>query len=173
MTEQERDALLDQIAEKELKMFLDAPDESEGLKQRPEAFKLTRVMAHSAHDEAFLSSYLRDLTDAAKVGRNFIVEKYGRLQNILPPLNESPLLAKIASAEAAWLNEAHKLYPEIIKKGASDKFEDFLRCELETLSDKSLELYGEEVQNALAEKKNLALARHNWLAQKLGKAPLI
>ncbi|MDE5833689.1 MAG: DUF4125 family protein [Desulfovibrio sp.] len=174
MTEKERDAILDEIVRRELDMFLATPNEGgpAECQQRPEVFKLMRLMTHSAHDNAFLESYLQDLKDAERTGRNFMVEKYARMDNLIPPLNETPLLDEIAKAETNWLDEAAKMHPDIIKRDGSDKFRHYLRCELETLSDKSLELYGEEIKLARDQNKNLALKRHNWLAAKLGRPPL-
>lgn len=174
MTEEERDDLLNEIVQRETRMFTETPIENGAseFQQRPEAFRLTRLMAHSAHGEDFLRSYLKDLEDAKKTGRNFVAEKYARMDNLIPPLNEDPLLDQIAKAETDWLAEASRMYPAIIKGAGSEQFRQFLRCELETLSDDTLAIYGDEIKKAEAEKRNLAIERHNWLARKLGGKPL-
>lgn len=174
MTEEERAAVLGEIINREWKMFQATPSEDgePAIKDRPEAFRLTRLMAHAAHGDEFLNSYLDDLREAEKTGRNFIVEKYGRLNNVLPPLNESPLLDEIADAETAFLSDASKMFPDIIKNTGSDKYRQYLRAELESLSDKSLALYADEIRKAKAQGLNPALDRHNWLAAMLGREPL-
>ncbi|MBD5607903.1 MAG: DUF4125 family protein [Desulfovibrio sp.] len=174
MTEKERQDLLDEIVKRELEMFLATPNEGgpAECQQRPEAFRLMRLMTHSAHDDEFLRSYLKDLDEAKRVGRNFMIEKYARMDNLIPPLNESPLLDEISKAETDWIDEAAALYPDIIKREGSERFRHYLRCELETLSDETLALYDDEIKRAMSQNRNMALERHNWLAQKLGRPPL-
>ena len=174
MTEKERDDLISQIVDRETEMLVSMPAEGgqSEFQLRPEAFRLTRLMAHSAHDGEFLRSYLEDLEEARKVGRNFIAEKYARMENLIPPLNESPLLDRIANAETRWLREASMMYPDIIKVEGSEQYRHYLRCELESLSDKTLALYSDEIKRAESQNRNPALERHNWLARKLGRPPL-
>lgn len=174
MTEQEREELIADITERELKMFMATPSlggESE-LRDRPETFRLMRHMAHSAHDEAFLQAYLTDLREAEKSGRNLMAEKYARFNNLMPASNKSELPDEIAKAETEFLIEASDRFPEIIRKDGSERFRDYFRAEMETLSPASLALYAEEVRKAKEEGRNLALERHNWLASKLGKPQL-
>ena len=51
-------------------------------------------------------------------------------------------------------------------------FRRYLRCELETLSPATLELYAGEIRRARREGRNLVLERHRWLARLLGKGSL-
>ena len=165
-TSPEREALLDEIIEHELAMFLATPNEggTADCQQRPDTFRVMRRMAHITHDDATLKSYLYDLRAAEESGRNFMLEKYARMDDLLPPLSESPLLDEIADAENAFLEAAAKERPDRIQRNGSDVFRRYLRCELETLSPETLELYAEEVRRAKAEGRNLVLERHQWLA---------
>lgn len=174
MTDLERDKILDEIVQKELAMFLatPTPDGPSEYQQRPETFKLMRYMTHSAHDKEFLQSYLNDLRDAEKAGRNFMIEKYALMDDLIEPLSDDPLLDEIADAETDFLDEAAELYPQIIKRDGSSEFHHYLRSELQTLSPQSLALYAAEIRKARKEGRNPALARHNWLARKLGKPSL-
>lgn len=169
----DKERLLDEIAERELQMFLAAPGQGEEaqFQNRPEIFKLTRRMTHSAHDNEFLESYLEDLREAARYGRNFMREKYG-YDNPQRHGQDSALVDEIADAEMLFLNQAASLYPDIIRHKGSDEYRHYLRAELETLSSKSLELYAAEIRKDLANGYNPALERHNWLAAQLGK-PLL
>lgn len=173
-SEDARDKLLREIVEREIAMFLAVPDEMgpEGVKQGVEALRLMRSMANSAHGNAFLKSYLDDLREAEENGRNFMLEKYKRMNNLIPPLKENPLLDQAADAEMAFQNEANEKYPDIIRHKATDDIRRYLRSGLESLSDESLRLYGEELQAARREGRNPVLERHNWLARKLGKEEL-
>lgn len=170
----DKERLLDEIAERELQMFLASPGQGgeAQFQNRPEIFKLTRRMAHSAHDNEFLEAYLEDLREAAKNGRNFMREKYG-YDNPQRHGEDSSLVDEIADAEMLFLNQAASLYPDIIRHKASEEYRQYLRAELETLSPKSLELYAAEIRKDLANGCNPALERHNWLAAQLGKPLLV
>ncbi|WP_308621161.1 DUF4125 family protein [uncultured Desulfovibrio sp.] len=169
----ERDALLDEIIERELAMFLETPNEGgvASCQQRPETFRVMRRMAHVTHDDDTLRSYLEDLRAAESSGRNFMLEKYARMDDRLPPLSESPLLDEIADAENAFMEEAARIRPDRIRRNSSGMFRRYLRCELETLSPRTLELYAREVRRAKEEGRNPALERHDWLAAYLASGP--
>ena len=175
MTEaQGRESLLREIIDRELAMFLATPNEGgiSACQQRPETFRVMRRMAHEVHDDATLASYLDDLRRAEEEGRNFMLEKYARMDERMPPLTQSPLPEEIADAEAAFLEEAARRFPHAIKRNGSDMFRRYLRCELETLSPATLELYAGEIRRARREGRNLVLERHHWLARLLGKGSL-
>lgn len=108
-----RERVLQNIIERELAMFLAAPNEGgpAACQQRPETFRLMRWMAHAVHDNATLLSYLRDLEEAESNGRNFMIEKYARMDDRIPPLSANPRITAIADAEALWLEEAARRYP--------------------------------------------------------------
>lgn len=169
----EREALLNEIIDRELDMFLKTPNEGgvATCQQRPETFRVMRRMAHVTHDDATLSSYLEDLRAAEAHGRNFMLEKYARMDERLPPLSDSPLLDEIADAEATFLEEAALLHPERIRRNGSGMFRRYLRCELETLSPRTLDLYAQEIRRAREEGRNPVLERHDWLADYLASAP--
>lgn len=169
-----REGLLHEIIERELVMFLATPNEG-GVAQcqmHPDAFRTMRRMTHCIHDDATLVSYLHDLRLAAETGRNFMIEKYARMDDRLPPLSSSPLLDEIADAETAFLEEAAARFPHVIKRNGENFFRRYLRCELETLSDATLELYAAEVRRARAKGRNLAEERHRTLLRLLGKGTL-
>lgn len=169
-----KDKLLREIVERELVMFLAAPEEADdnGMRKNPDLFRLMSSMAHSAHGNAFLKSYLDDLRGAEETGRNFIFEKYARMSSPQKDARDNPLLDEIADAEMDFQNEAAELHPDVIQHKASEDFRRFLRSGLESLSDASLNLYAEELKQARKEGRNPVLERHNWLARKLGKDEL-
>ncbi|WP_291332469.1 DUF4125 family protein [Desulfovibrio sp.] len=166
-----REAVLAEIVERELAMFLATNNEGgvSVCQTRPETFRAMRKMSHSAHDEALLVSYLDDLRQAELHGRNFMVEKYARMDDRLPPLSTSPLLDQIADAEEAFLQDAQRRYPHVIKSNGQGMFRRYLRCELETLSSRTLELYAVQVSRAQHEGRNLVVERHDYLMRLLGK----
>ena len=169
-----REALLAEIVERELAMFLATNNEGgvSVCQTRPDAFRAMRKMAHSAHDDALLASYLDDLRQAEIQGRNVMVEKYARMDDRLPPLSTSPLLDQIADAEQAFLHDAQRRYPHVIKSNGQGMFRRYLRCELETLSPRTLELYAAQVGRAQQEGRNLVVERHDYLMRLLGKGSI-
>lgn len=166
-----RNAALAEIVERELAMFLATSNEGgvSVCQTRPDTFRAMRKMAHSAHDDALLESYLADLRQAEADGRNVMVEKYARMDDRLPPLSTSPLLDQIADAEEAFLHEAQRLYPNVIKSNGQGMFRRYLRCELETLSPRTLALYAAQIDRARRESRNLVVERHDYLMRLLGK----
>lgn len=166
-----RRELLNEIIERELEMFQATPNEggTASCQEKPDAFRLMREMAHSVHGEAYLESYLEDLREAAKVNRNFMLEKYARIDDRLPPISSSPLLDKIADAETEFLKAAIPLSNGMIRPESGPGFRRYLRSELETLSDRTLALYDREIEQAIKDGKNPVLERHKWLAAHLGK----
>ena len=167
----DREAALAEIIERELAMFLATNNEG-GVSEcqtRPDTFRAMRKMAHSAHEDAVLDSYLADLRQAEVNSRNLMVEKYARMDDRLPPLSTSPLLDQIADAEETFLHEAQRRYPHVIKSNGQGMFRRYLRCELETLSPRTLELYAAQVSRAQQEGRNLVVERHDYLMRLLGK----
>lgn len=127
-----------------------------------------RWMVHVVHDHATLLSYQTDLREAENSGRNFMLEKYARMDNRLPPLSANPHIAAIADAETAWLEDAAARYPHALRDNGGGLFRRYIACELETLSDRTLEHYFDEVQRARKENRNLAEERHDLLCRRLG-----
>ena len=172
-TSPEREALLDEIIERELAMFLATPNEGgvASCQQRPNTFRVMRRMAHIIHEDETLKSYLEDLRAAEESGRNFMIEKYARMDDRIPPLSESHLIGEIVSVEDSFMHEAAQQFPDRIRLDASAGFSHYLRCELETLSQRTLELYAREVRLAKAQGRNLVLERHQWLADFMASHP--
>ena len=167
----DREAALAEIIERELAMFLATNNEG-GVSEcqtRPDTFRAMRKMAHSAHEDAVLDSYLADLRQAEVNSRNLMVEKYARMDDRLPPLSTSPLLDQIADAEQAFLHDAQRRYPHVIKSNGQGMIRRYLRCELETLSPRTLELYAAQISRAQHAGRNLVVERHDYLMRLLGK----
>ncbi len=173
-SEERKEALIKEIVERELAMFLATPNEGgpSACQTRPQSFRVMRRMNHCTHDVSTLESYLDDLKNAEAEGRNFMIEKYARMDNRLPPLSENPLLDEITDAECAFLREASARYPHAIKGNGDLTFRTYCRCELETLSDRTLELYAAEIDRARKEGRNLAEERYDRLWNMLGEGSL-
>lgn len=164
--------LFKKIVEIEYQMFENVRTNQRSLCQdNPGAFKLMREMNHSVLSYETLKSYLNDLQNANSKDRNLMTEKYARMGNLIPPLKDNPLIQEIVSIELEWMNNLSKQYPlSIIYK--PNYFSKYLSCELETYSDKSIELYFNDVQTAKKNGVSLVKDKFEYLAKKLGYSSL-
>ncbi|OEU71300.1 MAG: hypothetical protein BA874_06290 [Desulfuromonadales bacterium C00003068] len=145
------------IVEGEWHMFstVNAKVDSDPLKQGqptcrdfPEEFKIHRIATLMAWSERTLVSYLDDITTARNTKRNLMTYKYARMDNLIPCENNSTYIAKIATIQIQWQKEFIDKYPRIMSGGRSlsggnsgtdwGSFENYLRCELESYSEKTL-----------------------------------
>lgn len=163
-----REELLKQIIEIEIDMFERVRTTEPSLcKDTPETFKTMRRMSHSALSADTLESYLEDLQKANAAGRNLLTEKYARMDNNIPPLKVNPAIGKIVEMEERWMKELSGKYPYTFNRG-SNEFKIYLSSELETYSDKTLELYLNDVSKADGEGRNLAEEQYTTLFQQIG-----
>ena len=160
--------LLEGIIEIEYDMFQRVKTSEPSLcKDRPEAFRIMREMTHSVLSVQTLESYLADLQKAKADDRNLLKEKYARMDNIIPSLKSNPLIERIVKIEVFWMKGLSEKYPMSFKAGL-DAFGIYLSCELETYSDRTLDLYFWDISMAEKERRNLAEERYTFLFQKLG-----
>ena len=169
---EKRDDLIKEIIALELEMFGNVKArEHASCQELPETFKTMRWMAHSVLSEDTLASYLEDLMQAVRAGRNLMTEKYARMESLIPPLKSRPesieIIDEIAGIEEAWMKEFSHKYPEIVR-GEASGFGTYFRCELETYSDRTLELYLGDVTHARTRGINLAEQSYANLFGKLG-----
>ena len=164
--EKSRQELIKSIVEMELDMFNRVRTAEPSLcKDRPETFRVMREMTHSALSTEVLESYLADLSQAKAEGRNLLTEKYARMDNRIPPLKNNPRIDDIVEIEVRWMKELSDKY-RIFEGGPS--FKIYLSSELETFSDKTLELYFEDISKADKEGRNLAEERYTRMFQRIG-----
>lgn len=144
-------------------------------------FRLMRGSQFAPWPEALVDSYLEDLQEAARQGRNPLTEKYAwmmartapdafaRLQDQLPTLTPEALtlIAEIIPYHLQWMADYHQRYPHLAATNraatsaedtATDtSFETYLEGELKTYSLNTLRLYLAFVRQLAAEGQNLAL----------------
>lgn len=147
--------LISEIVEIELKMFLAVPGDGSGnCQQNPGAFKIHRKAQFYIWSDETLSSYLADLTHADETGDNLMTKKYATIQGLLPAENKSPHLDDILQIQLDWQKEMLNNHPQFKGKArpltddetASQlvSFKSYAKGELETYSEKTLELlYGD------------------------------
>ena len=169
--EKARAAILEEIIEIELDMFQRVrASEPSACQERPETFRAMRRMTHGVLSTETLESYLEDLKEAKAAERNLLTEKYARMQDLIPPLKFNPDIEDIVEIEARWTKELSQKYPHAFK--GEPGFELYLHSELETYSDRTLELYFGDVSKADGEGRNLAEEGYAMLFQEIGLGSL-
>ena len=163
----EKIGLINRIVELELDMFERVKTEEPSLcQERPETFKSMRSMTYSALSGETLESYLEDLQQANLEKKNLLTLKYARMDSKIPPIKKSPVIDDIVKIEERWMMELSLRYPRIVK--GNPGFSVYLSSELETYSDKTLDLYLNDVTKAESEGRNLSEERYNWLFERIG-----
>lgn len=161
--------LLQEIISLELRMFMAIePTTPSFCQEQPEAFKLMRRSNYEVLSDETLASYLNDLEEAMEEGRNLVELKYARIDNLITPLNNNPLIDRIVEIEEKWLKELEKEYPLTFTSKADFAAGVYLRSELETYSDRTLELYYRDTRKALEEGRNLTAERYTYLFRQTG-----
>jgi gluconate kinase len=165
----DREQILKEIIDIELRMFLTVQtSDPSACQEEPETFRLMRRAGYHVLSTETLESYLKDLQEALEEDRNLITLKYARIDKLIPTLNDNPVIGKIVEAEEHWLKALEKKYPSTFRNRADFAALVYLRSELETYSDRTLELYFKDVSKALEEERNLTAERYTFLFQQIG-----
>lgn len=146
-----------------------------------ETFYLQRKGQFEVFNDEVRESYLQDLKDAQKIGRNLVMEKYAymmestdpeyfqSIQNQLPMIDskQKELINYICEMEVQMREEFNKLYPHLASnarythtqedKKDDTSFETYLRGELSTYSSHTLWLYGKMILDMLKKDKNMII----------------
>ncbi len=163
--------LLIRVIELELDMFERVRTaEPARCQEKPESFKSMRAMTHSVLSDETLQSYLDDLLQANMDGKNLLTLKYARMDDKIPPLKNNTIIGDIVKIEDRWMQELALRYPRVVKGDTG--FRVYISSELETYSDKTLELYFRDVSEAEKQGRNLAEERYNWLFERIGYGSL-
>jgi len=98
--------------------------------RKTQTFEINRVSQFMNWSEAALESYLGDLAEAEKSGRNLLTEKYARMmklispvkcaliQHLIPPLDPevSPLIDQVVDIVREWEQALASKYPHIFSR---------------------------------------------------------
>jgi hypothetical protein len=163
------DELVREIISIELRMFLTVQTSGPTTcQEQPETFKLMRRAGFHVLSTETLESYLQDLEEALDENRNLVTLKYARIDELIPCLNDNPIIGKIVEIEERWFKELEKKYPSTFRNRADFAAGTYLRSELETYSNRTLELYLKDLTKALYEGINLTAERYTYLFKQLG-----
>jgi hypothetical protein len=170
MTQQKnRDDILREIVSIELRMFMAVePVIPSACQEQPEALKLMRRASHHVLSTGTLESYLADLQEATDDDRNLMSLKYARIDDLVDRLSSNPLIDRIVEVEARWLKDLEERYPLTFVGRSEFAAGVYLRSELETYSDRTLDLYWNDVSRALEEGRNLTEERYTFLFREIG-----
>ena len=142
-----------------------------------ESFIVHRSAQFSAWTKEVLLSYLHDLELASQQGINFMTLKYARMDNMITVLNENPLIGKILEISKIWQQEIIVQYPGIMKgarpletehSSGNVSYLNYLKAELETYSDRTLELLYNLIQSKLEKKLNMSGEVYQYLVVQMG-----
>ena len=171
--------IINPILELELEMFLSVNSRGPAsCQQHPDRFRVMRGAQFSAWSAETLESYLGDLKHAVKRGDNLMTLKYARMENLIPELNSNPLIDEILNVQIKWQKSLAEEFPRIV--GSGRKIEDsngsiggasfarYLRCELETYSDKTLELLHADVMRHVQEGASMTKRVYERMVKGLG-----
>ncbi|MFA4837699.1 MAG: DUF4125 family protein [Dehalococcoidia bacterium] len=166
-----KEELISRIVEIEWQMFQGVSNigGQAGCQQDHVTFEIMRSSQSMGWSEATLESYLDDLLETERTGRNLLTEKYARMmertspleyagiKHLLPPLAPEvpPLIDEITTIVLEWEKELLHKYPYILKRGRPinssedtpfvTSIETYLRGELATYSPRTLGLYRDNV----------------------------
>jgi hypothetical protein len=169
--------LVNDILELEWEMFQAVRSASPASCQNnPTTFRKVRGGIYQLWPSRLLASYLIELTIAKHSGRNLLTEKYARMDNLIPPLCTNPVIDKIVDIETKWQQEVREQYPALYARscrstdltGDGKNFSVYLRCELETYGDTTLDLYYEWVELASRTGINYSLSMLNNIVLQSG-----
>ena len=143
-------------------------------------FHQMRASQFMTWPEDLLRSYLDDLDEANRVGRNLVTEKYARMmastapdeyreriEPFIPRLSDERIARQeqVIAVQVAWARDFRGHYPKLgaamrVLTTAEDtpedtSFETYLRGELGTYSDRTMALYEAMVEDLQAAGRNL------------------
>jgi hypothetical protein len=180
--------LVEEILSIELEMFLSVPTERKSpCQDHPESFKLHRQSQFSAWSDRTLASYLSDLREAKGQGRNLMTHKYARMQGLIPEAhggaNDSArIVDDIVRIHFGWQEEMFRKYPAFMSgarpigsgedTGRATSFETYLRGELDSYSERTLELLKADMLSMRERGLNMSEEVYEHLVRRLGYSSL-
>ncbi|MBU1096465.1 MAG: DUF4125 family protein [Bacteroidetes bacterium] len=160
--------LINNIINLEWEMFRNVKtSETNTCQENEKTFRLMRWMSYSVFPENVLTELLNSVNQATLDDRNLMTEKYARMGNQIPPINESPLINECVEIEEKMMKAVSNKYP-LTFRNSNRGFGNYLKCELETYSDAALKKYHGFLVNAEKTDINIIEQRYDNLFKRLG-----
>lgn len=172
-----KDKLIQDILEIEWRMFIDVRSQSPAAcQENPDAFRRHRKAQFLMWSARTLQSYLDDLTAAKEKGENLMTLKYARMQNLILPLKQNPIIDQIAQMQLSDQRHMVARYPKIMAKGRplvdgemdATSFFTYLKSELETYSERTLYYLLRDIQFLREKGENWSEKLYCGLIQSFG-----
>lgn len=164
----ETERLINNIINLEWEMFKSVrTSEPNSCQENEKTFRLMRWMGYSVMPNELLIEILNNVNQATLDNRNLMTEKYARMANQIPVINDDPFIEECVQIEKEMMEEVKKEYP-ITFKGQNAGFDNYMHCELETYSKSAIKLYYTFLQNVKIGGRNIIKARYDNLFKKLG-----
>ncbi len=193
-----KDELIAGIVDKEWEMFQNVNNIGGRASCQDDhaTFSLHRLSQAESWSVETLESYLNDLEAAEGEGRNLLSEKYARMMastspveyqriaHLLPPLDDGiqSLVEQIIQITLEWEEQLAEDYPHVVQRGrpiysAQDtpyvtSFETYLKGELLTYSQKTLEQYHSHILRQKSEEISGSEMILEGVARRYGYASL-
>lgn len=143
-------------------------------------FSIMRKSQYYTWTEPMLKSYIHDFHAANDRGWNLITEKYGRMMKSTDPVRyrelekefpvipnqKQEIIEAIVSIQVGWMEDFARRFPKAAGNARSihtaedtpfhTSYETYLRGELGTYSDETLDLYGRFIADLCQKEENLA-----------------
>ena len=157
--------IIEEILDLELEMFLSVnAREKAACQEDPDGFRFYRGCMFSVWSLETLMSYRDDVLRAKEEGRNLVTLKYARMEGLIPQQNDSELIEKIVEIQIRWTREMAVKYPHVQSQSRSIEDDSpqststktYLRGELETYSESTLELHHRDLLEIIERGENLS-----------------
>ena len=165
-----KEEIVEAILEIEVKMFLRVPTADEpSCRAHMEDMQLHRRGQFATWSPRTCASYLDDLRKAESAGENLMTMKYARMDNLIPPRSVNPRIDEIVAQFIEWQGRFIVEFPNIMRGGRDmDDFANYLKSELETYSDRTLELLWADTQGCRDRGENMSVEVYRYLAKQSG-----
>lgn len=188
-----REENLEKIITLETKMLRELNTDEPIAENTIPAFRRMRWMTYSVLSDRTVELWKETIENAVLQGRNVLQEKYAMIGGQMPlpdcgeaaccqifsspvdkreQLCNNPHIDKIVQIEARWQQTAADAYPNAIQRPKDNIFKKYMVCELYTWSAEAIYSYSEDVDQAVAECRNLAIERYDNLYASIGKGSL-
>lgn len=171
--------IIEEILSMEFEMFISVPSVGNpSCRDAPDNFRLHRGAQFSVWSDDTLESYLGDLKNAVLTGRNLMLYKYARMDELIPAENESLLIDLIVKQQSLWQTDLFERFSSLKEnaRGLTDvddspldvSFKRYLEAELESYSEQTLELLYRDILKYKAEGINMSEKIYENLAAAAG-----